>query len=224
MLSIIIPTLNAARHLPRSLPPLVEGVWAGLVKEVIVSDGGSRDETLAMAEAAGCEIVAGPAGRGVQLRAGANIARGDWFLFLHADTALEEGWSSEAQAFMVRRTNEAAAFAFSFDDDSAEAKRIAAWVRLRCAALKLPYGDQGLLISRSLYESLGGFNPFPLMEDVDLVRRIGGARLRMLKSRAFTSAEKYRQGGYSKRAWRNLSLLVRFYLGADPEDLAKSYD
>ena len=92
MISVIIPTLNAEEHLARTLAALVPGAVEGLVREVIIADGGSRDGTRAIAEATGCEFVSGAAGRGRQLAAGARMARSGWLLFLHADTVPGEGW------------------------------------------------------------------------------------------------------------------------------------
>lgn len=226
MITVVMPTLNAAAGLRVSLPPLVPAVVEGLVRELVVVDGGSSDETREIAEAAGARVIAAPKGRASQLRAGAEAAKGAWLLFLHADTALEAGWEREALAFVAAPENamRAAAFRFAFDDRSAAARRAEFWVAVRCAALKLPYGDQGLLISRDFYQALGGYAEAPLMEDVDLVRRIGAARLTILKSRAVTSAAKYVRDGYGKRAWRNLWLVSRYLLGADPRTLAKHYD
>lgn len=221
-----MPTLNAAPHMARSLAPLVGGVTDGLVRELIISDGGSSDDTCVIAEGVGATVVRGEKGRGAQLIAGAAAARAPWLLFLHADTALDDGWADEAGRFIASPSNaeRAAAFRFAFDDDAPGARRAEWWVGLRNSALKLPYGDQGLLISRAFYDALGGYRALPLMEDVDIVRRIGGARLRILKSRAVTSAEKYRRDGYGKRSRRNLVLVTRYLLGADPAALAKQYD
>lgn len=226
MISVVMPTLNAAAHLPRSLPPLVSAVVEGVVGELVISDGGSRDATCAIADEVGAVIVQGERGRGTQLRAGAEAARGEWLLFLHADTALEEGWEKEAKDFMRRMADRecAAAFRFAFDDASVPAQWIGWWVGVRCALFKLPYGDQGLLLSRSFYEALGGYRAIPLMEDLDIVRRIGAWRLQMLRSRAITSAERYLRDGYTRRVRRNLWLLTRYFLGADPTELARHYD
>lgn len=226
MISVVIPTLDAAPHLARALAPLVPAVAEGLVRELVISDGGSRDDTLAIADGVGARIVEGPRGRGRQLIAGAAAARGDWLLFLHADTALEDIWARDAARFIdaARDRPRAAAFRFAFDDDAPAARRAARWVDLRCRVLALPYGDQGLLISRAFYDAVGGYRDLDLMEDVDLVRRIGRARLTMLSARAVTSADKYRRDGYGRRARRNLVLLARYMMGADPADLAKRYD
>lgn len=226
MISVIIPTLNAAPHLPGTLRPLVAGVTSGVVKEVLVADGGSEDQTLAIADAAGCAIIQGERGRAKQLRAGAAAARSRWLLFLHADTALSPGWVEEVERFISapQSRKKAAAFKLAFDDTSPEARRVVFWARLRARVMKLPYGDQGLLISRLLYDGIGGYPDMPLMEDVEIVRRIGARRLSLLDSEAVTSAEKYRRDGYDKRAWRNLGLMARYLMGADPVELAKAYD
>jgi rSAM/selenodomain-associated transferase 2 len=212
--------------LPRALAPLVQGAADGLIKHVIVADGGSQDDTVAIAEAAGCDVVTSAPGRAKQLRAGASAAKGSWLLFLHADTELAPGWVAEANRFMSQpqARKRAAAFRLAFDDDSPAARRVVFWARLRARVMKLPYGDQGLLISRFLYDALGGYPDLPLMEDVELVRRIGRKRLAILQTEAVTSADKYRRDGWDKRSWRNLGLMARYLLGADPIKLAKAYD
>lgn len=224
MISVVMPTLNAAPYLSRSLPPLVPGVAAGVVRELVIVDGGSTDDTLAIAEDVGATIVRAPAGRGSQLRAGAGAAKADWLLFLHADTALDDGWVGEAARFIRAGSGRAAVFRFAFDDTTPAARRAAFWVSVRCRLLALPYGDQGLLIPRSLYDAVGGYRDLPLMEDVDIVRRIGRRRLSFLDTCAVTSADKYRRDGYSRRAFRNLVLVTRYLMGADPTVLARAYD
>lgn len=221
-----MPTLNAAPHLARSLSPLVPAVAQGLVRELVISDGGSSDDTLQIAEEVGARIVRSARGRGAQLRAGAAAAQAQWLLFLHADTALEDAWTGEAARFVARQENKtrAAAFRFAFDDESLGAKIVTFWVDARNHLLALPYGDQGLLLSRAFHDQLGGFREMPLMEDVDMVRRIGRARLQLLRSRAVTSAEKYRRDGFGRRSGRNLVLLARYFMGADPSKLAELYD
>lgn len=221
-----MPTLNAAPHLARSLAPLVPAVADGLVRELIISDGGSTDGTVPIAEEVGARVVTGASGRGAQLVAGAAAARAPWLLFLHADTALDEGWTRDAARFIAdpRNASRAAAFRFAFDDASFGAQFVTFWVHARNRTLALPYGDQGLLISRLFYDALGGYRDLPLMEDVDIVRRIGGKRLQILPARAVTSADKYRRDGFGRRSRRNLVLLARYFMGADPAVLAKRYD
>jgi len=228
MISVIIPTLNAERTLGPTLAALVPAVVEGIVQEAIVVDGGSTDETRVIAEAAGTQLIEAPRGRGSQLEAGASQARADWLLFLHADTVLEPGWAEEAQSFMERvasgrRDQAAASFRFALDDDGLMPRFVEWLVGLRCQLLALPYGDQGLLISRNLYNRLGGFRPLPLMEDVDLVRRLKRRELVMLKSRAVTSEERYRREGYLARSLRNLGCILLYYLRVPPRVLARLY-
>jgi rSAM/selenodomain-associated transferase 2 len=217
MISVIIPTLNAGEHLARTLSALVPAAVDGLVGEVIVVDGGSSDATAAIADEAGATFVVRSGGRGYQLMAGARRARFPWLLFLHADTALEPGWEREASAFMAaidigKRPVAAAAFRFALDDGGLRPRLVERLVALRCALLRLPYGDQGLLIPRALYGEIGGYGSHPLMEDVDIVLRLGRRRLALLRSRAVTSAVRYRRDGYLRRSLRNLLCLLLFFL------------
>jgi rSAM/selenodomain-associated transferase 2 len=228
MISVVIPTLNAERTLAHTLAALVPAVVEGIVQEAIVVDGGSTDETRLIAQGAGTHLIEAKRGRGCQLEAGAHQARGDWLLFLHADTVLEPGWAEEARGFIERvesgRRNQAAAsFRFALDDDGLMPRLVEFLVSLRCRVLSLPYGDQGLLISRNLYNRLGGFRPLPLMEDVDLVRRLGRRELVMLKSRAVTSGVRYRREGYLTRSLRNLGCVLLYYLRVPPRVLARLY-
>lgn len=221
--SVILPTLNAAGDLPLALESLLPGLEAGLIREVIVADGGSSDATRAIAEASGATVVSAEPGRGKQLRAGAAAARGDWFLFLHADTALSRDWPERAGAHIDTRLDLAAVFRLKYRSDASEARWLEARANRRARWLGLPYGDQGLLISRALYSEAGGFPDVPLMEDVMLVRALGKGRLVILDAEARTSAAKYERDGWRKRAWSNAWLLTRFLMGANPDDLAKAY-
>ncbi len=218
LLAIIIPTLNAARTLPAVLEACAE-TWA----PVVVADAGSTDGTPELARALGARVVQAPRGRGPQLAAGAAAVRPEWLLFLHADTRLQRGWLAAARAHMADYPGMAAYFRFALDDASDEARRLERLVAWRCRRLALPYGDQGLLVSRALYEQVGGFRPLPLMEDVDLVRRLGRARLRGLEVAAVTSAEKWRREGWRKRSARNLACLSLWYLGVPPRVIARVY-
>ena len=101
--------------------------------------------------------------------------------------------------------------------------RSSGWWRLRCAALRLPYGDQGLLIPKRLYDEVGGYRPLPLMEDVDLVRRLGRRRTVMLRSRAVTSAERFRRDGYVRRSTRNLLCLALYTLRVPAHVISRIY-
>ncbi|RIJ30955.1 TIGR04283 family arsenosugar biosynthesis glycosyltransferase [Henriciella algicola] len=222
-LSVVIPTLNAADDLPQSLSSLMNGAEAGLIREVVISDGGSNDATFEIAEASGATLIKGEPGRGKQLAAGADAARGEWLLFLHADTALTRDWVERARDHMSNSPGKAAYFTLAFRSDNPMAKHVAARANRRAKLLGLPYGDQGLLLPRSLYEEVGGYQDLPLMEDVALVRAIGKRRLNMLSAESRTSAAKYERDGWRKRSWKNAWLITRYLLGASPEKLAAAY-
>ncbi|MEX2451145.1 MAG: TIGR04283 family arsenosugar biosynthesis glycosyltransferase [Rhodospirillales bacterium] len=221
MISAVIPTLNAEATLERTLAGLAQ---SSLIGEIIVADAAGTDATKAIAERHSAAVIACERGRGRQLAAGAARARHDWLLFLHADTVLGEGWAEAADRFMADNDDErAAVFRFALDDTSSCARVLEWFVKLRVRVFALPYGDQGLLISRAFYDSLGGFKPLPLMEDVDLIRRIGRKRLRSLAAPAITSAARYKSGGYMFRPLRNLFCLTLYFLGVAPEKIERFY-
>lgn len=219
-LSVVIPTLNAAGHLPDTLACLMEGLSGGLIRELIVSDGGSTDATQRIAEDVGAIWVSGPASRGGQLGRGVAASEGVYLLLLHADTHLSEGWSDT-----VSRAIEAGQAGYghlAFRSRRPGARMVAGWANLRSRFFGLPYGDQALLISRAALEAAGGVPDQPLMEDVELARRLRG-QLTPLDMVAATSFERYERGGVLRRGARNLGLLTRYLCGADPADLAARY-
>lgn len=216
-LSVVIPTLDAERYLPTCL----ERVSAA--DEIVVVDGGSRDRSAALAEHAGARVVLSPRGRGEQLRAGGEAATADWLLFLHADTVPGPRWREAVAKHAGRHPGKAGCFRLRLADTAWQARLVERAVAARLAWFGLPYGDQGLLIARALYDAVGGYRPLPLMEDVDLVRRIGRGRLAVLDEAATTSAERWRRDGWLRRSGRNLACLGLYRLGVSPERLARLY-
>lgn len=221
-ISVVIPTLNAAPALPACLASLAEGLDAGLIRELVISDGGSSDGTQRMAQAAGADLLDGPPGRGGQLRRGAEASKGAWLLVLHADTRLAPGWSDAVLAHIKSRPDLAGHFALAFDAPGLAPKLVAGWANLRSRWFGLPYGDQCALIPRALYAEIGGYQDIPLMEDVALARALRG-RLRPLPVTATTSAARYQAEGWLRRGTRNLWTLARYAAGVDPKRLAASY-
>lgn len=219
-LSIVIPTLNAAATLSQMLRALEQG------DECIIVDAFSTDSTREIAAANGAMLLVSEPGRGGQLRAGAVAATGDWLLFLHADTELAPGWRKVVEAYTRQSGAErcAAVFRFSLDSPDWRARLIELGVAVRVFLFGLPYGDQGLLIRRSYYEALGGYDSIPIMEDVDFVRRIGRQRIRVLPCKARTSAIRWRSDGWVRRSLRNLYCLFLFYRGVSPFEIRKIYE
>jgi rSAM/selenodomain-associated transferase 2 len=222
MLSLVIPTLNAAAHLRSTLAALAPELHDA---EIVVADGGSTDDTVAVAERAGARPIVAQRGRGTQLHAGAAAARGEWLLFLHADTRPLPGWRTIVDAFAADTGNarRAAVFRLTLDDDDPRARTIERAAGWRARRLALPYGDQGLLIARAFYEHLGGYPAIPIMEDVALIRRIARHRLSLLPHPVLTSAERYRRDGWRLRPLRNLTLLSLYLLGVRPQLLRRLY-
>ncbi len=228
MISVIIPALNAEAELAATLTALVPAAVDGIIREVIVVDGGSKDRTRQIADQSGATIVEAAPGRGGQLAQGAAKARFPWLLFVHADTALEEGWEREAIAFMRRidlgeRPAAAGAFRFRLDDRGVAPRILELLVRARCSVWRRPYGDQGLLISRRLFDDIGGYRNLPIMEDVDIVRRLGRNRVALLDAAAITSAQRYKNDGYCARALRNQLCLAMYRAGLPMSSIVRMY-
>lgn len=223
-ISVVIPSLNAAETLPATLAALAPAAVEGLVREVILVDGGSEDATRAIAEAAGARVILTAPGRGGQLAEGAAKASGDWLLFLHADTVLDSGWAAEAAAFMRGPQTSAGVFTLAFDSEGAAASIVAAGAMIRTRLFGAAYGDQGLLISRVLYDAVGGFRSLPLMEDVEFLDRLRKhGRFVVFRARAVTSAQRYERDGYLKRVLKNLWCISMYRFGVAPERIAAFY-
>jgi rSAM/selenodomain-associated transferase 2 len=216
-LSVVIPTLEEERYVGVAVASVREEA-----DEVLVVDGGSSDGTRRRAAEAGARVLDSPRGRGVQLHRGAREARGDWLVFLHADTRLESGWRAAIEGVEERVVGGAFRFAL---DTTRPARAYSEWaVRLRARSLGLAFGDQAIFCRRSAYESAGGFPPEPLMEDVAFfraLRRVGPTRL--LSVRAHSSPRRWERDGPLVTTLRNNALVLAYLAGVPPARLARFY-
>lgn len=188
MISIVIPTQNSERQLVPTLAALVQGVTGGILRDVILADGGSSDDTAAIADAAGCVFLPGINDPGVRLRQGAAQGRGRWLLFLSPASILEEGWAREVSSFleMVERRGmgdrATATFRLSVDGYGFGPRFGEAMAAARLAVLGRPRPGQGLLISKRHYERIGG-HPAGLAAERRLIARIGRRHIHVLRAR-----------------------------------------
>ena len=222
-LSVVIPTLNAAEALPETAEALLSGATEGLIRDLVITDGGSEDETLLVAKELGGTWIEGPPGRGGQIARGVDASSAPWLLILHADTHLSDGWTVAALDHMNTHPDQAGYFRLAFRAEGLAPRLVAGAANLRSRVMHLPYGDQGLLISRALLAEIGGFPEIPLMEDVALADKLKG-RFRRLDTEARTSADRYRRDGWLRRAAGNLGTLLRYRLGTEPEELRQRYE
>lgn len=184
MLSVIIPTRNSERALVPTLEALVVGATAGLIAEVLIADGGSDDDTAAVADVAGCNFLTGDGPLGTRLKAAAAAARAPWLMFLRPGTVLETSWTVEAGRFLQGAQQERAAVFRRAGPSQPGFGEIL--LLLRAAFGRRPDPAQGLVISRRFYDALGGHSESAADPEADLLRRIGRARIATLSAPAFT--------------------------------------
>ncbi|MEQ8788399.1 MAG: TIGR04283 family arsenosugar biosynthesis glycosyltransferase [Pirellulaceae bacterium] len=219
--SFVIPTLNEAEQLQRA----VSRAWEAGAWEVIVADGGSKDDTAEIARQLPCRLVRCPRpGRGIQQNAGAAAASGDVLLFLHADNWLAPQ-ASQQIATALRRGVRAGAFRQVIEAPGPLYRWLERGNAERARRLGMAYGDQGIFLTRRLFEQLGGFAPLRLMEDVDLMHRLRRRRVRLalLPGPIHVSARRWREHGVVRQTARNWLLLTAYHLGVSPDRLAEFY-
>lgn len=219
-ISIIIPTLNEAGCLGETLAGLVDQPGV----EVIVADGGSQDRTVAVATAAGATVILAPLGRGRQQNAGARAAQGRVLLFLHADTRLPEGFAPLIREALDRPGIVAGAFRFAIAAEGWRFRLLEHGANWRAVRLGLPYGDQALFLPAARFQAMGGFRELPLLEDLELVRRLGKmGGLALLAIPALTSPRRWQRLGLVRTTILNQMILLGFFGGLSPARLARWY-
>jgi len=219
-LAVIIPTLNEAQGLPRTLAPLL----AQPDIEVIIVDGGSSDATPALARTAGCRVLKAPRGRGRQMNVGAAAATAPMLLFLHADTLLPPTFKRRIAETLNRPGVSVGAFSLAFNGRHPTLAVIARLANLRSRLLGLPYGDQALFTSRYLFTRVGGYPEMEIMEDVVFVRRLSRlGRVVILPEIAITSARRWQNLGLLRTTALNQLILLGYAVGVPTATLARWY-
>ena len=219
-LSVIIPVLNEALTIQETLRST--GGDPGV--EVIVVDGGSRDQTAELVRRAGAVLLNSPPGRARQLNSGAAAARGEVFLFLHGDTRLPAGFVRQVRETMARPGVAAGAFQLAIDAPQKRFAWIARAANFRARFAQLPYGDQALFLRAELFRELGGFPDLPIMEDFALVRSLRQqGRIHILDEQVITSARRWLRLGVWRTTCINQLMVVGFLLGLPGDFLAKIY-
>ena len=224
-LSIIIPTLNEADHLPLLFADLNE--WPHDFELTIV-DGGSIDLTTAIAQINEVDVIKSyQKNRGYQLKTGAKKARGDWLLFLHADSRLGPSWAKSLSKAIQNKNSENFAWYFDFKikSENLEFRFLELAVALRSHFLQFPYGDQGLLINKNLYYDSGGYSSLKIMEDIDFITRITkNTKVKRIRENIYTDDIKWSNSNIIKRAISNAKLRRKWRKGYDINKLSKEYN
>lgn len=223
-ISIIIPVLNEAANINAAVARARE-----VGDEVIVADGGSTDGTADIARSLDCIYCDSPRGRGQQLAAGAEVAAGDIFLFLHADNWLTPAARSQlVKAWDVRSSQQQDLFYGCFKQRISKSgflyRAIEQGNYWRARVQKLPYGDQGIFVSRSIYDAVGGMPKIPLMEDFEFSQRVSrNGRIEILKGPLHVDARRWSEVGPIRQTLRNWSIALRYRMGVKPKDLVNKY-
>jgi rSAM/selenodomain-associated transferase 2 len=218
--SVIIPALNEAEILGATL----ESVMVDPSAEVIVVDGGSRDRTVEVARQYTSQVLVSPSGRGLQQAVGARHSEGSVLIFLHADTRLPPGYQHFICEALAYPNVVFGAFYLAIHPSNPALELIAFMANLRSRCLRLPYGDQVIFVRREAYFQVGGFKNWPIMEDVDLARRlnrVGGFKL--ARGYVKTSARRWQRENWIYTTLRNWSLIIRYGLGVSPDALYRHY-
>ena len=221
-ISIIIPTINEANNLPLLLSDLSTIHKDG---EILIVDCGSEDRSIDVANIYGAKVYKSKErNRGLQLNMGAKKSKGEWLIFLHADTRLPHNWFTKIKSVLNRDKNFIYYFKFKINDKKKIYRFLEILVNFRSQYLKQPYGDQGLIIHKSIYLKNNGFRKIPLMEDVDFFRRLNNKKdLKQLNLPIFTSSRKWTRTNIFLQALKNWHLRRRWLKGESTKSIYSDY-
>jgi rSAM/selenodomain-associated transferase 2 len=220
VISVVVPVRAEPAPERRLLERLGE---PGVGEVVVAADGSAPEATREAWRRAGAKVLVSVSPRGARLNEAAAASRGDVLLFLHADTILPAGWATAVRR-AVDRGAAGGAFRLAFSGGGAPMRFVAAVANLRTSLTRVPYGDQAPFVRRDLFEKLGGFAPWPLLEEVDFGKRLRReGSIAILGNPAETSPRRYLDKGIAATVLQNWSTLIRWRLGSSPFDLAREY-
>lgn len=219
-ISIIIPVLNEANTIKNVLLNLQS--YQKL--EVIVVDGGSEDETVAIAESFGYKVLSSPRGRAIQMNTGAAVSTGNILLFLHGDTILPANFPTMIFAAVQKPGIVGGAFELAIDAKIRGIKFVEKMVNWRSHFFSLPYGDQAIFIKSEIFHKIGGFPIQPIMEDFVFIRQLKKiGKIVIIPTTVITSGRRWQRLGIVKTTMINQLMILGYYLGVSPEKLAAFY-
>ncbi len=220
-LSVIIPTFNEEKRIAKC----IESVKKINPLEIIVVDGKSSDSTKELAADLGAIVLESERGRGIQLNKGASIAEGDFLMFIHADSILTDFKKEDFYSFMD--SYPCGFFRLRFDHDSFSVRLVEFFANLRARLFYLPYGDQAIFIKKDLFEKIGGFKPYPFLEDLEFVKRLKEySKIKMFRGTVIVSSRRINKGyPFSPIivSLRNVLIALLFQLGISPYKLLRFY-
>lgn len=218
--TVVIPTYNSEKTIENTLNSICK-----YFNKIIMVDANSCDLTIQISKKYNIKIIKSLKGRGPQLILGAEHTATDWIFFLHSDTIIKKSNIIDINQFITNtlNNNKAASFKIKFNTNNIWSNLLGKLVNIRSKYLKLPYGDQGLLISRSFYKNIGGYKNIPIMEDVEIIRNIGFRNIKILNSYIITDAARFENQGWIYRPMINLFCLTLYFLGFNINYINKIY-
>lgn len=219
-ISIIIPTLNEAENIKEAIVT----TQLNTNIEVIIVDGGSKDDTIEIAQSLNVKVISSSPGRAVQMNAGAVAASGEILLFLHADTRLPTGFDEMIRTALQQPRIVAGAFKLRIDASLLSLRWVEWGVNLRSHFCQMPYGDQAIFLTKEVFQQIGGFPELPIMEDFELMHRLKRiGRIVIIPTHVLTSARRWLQKGVFKTTLLNQIVIIAYLLGVSPERIRRWY-
>lgn len=219
-ISIIIPTLNEANNITAT----INSTELSTNVEVIVVDGGSDDDTAAIAQSLGITVISSPPGRAIQMNKGAAIASGEILLFLHADTRLPPGFDQMIRTALQPPQTIAGAFALRIDAPDWGLRWVEWGVKLRSRLWQMPYGDQAIFVTKQAFDKITGFPQTPIMEDFQLITKLKSiSKITLIEVPVITSARRWLKKGIFKTTLLNQSIIIAYLCGVSPAQIRKWY-